>query len=377
MNLHEYQSKSLLRDWGLKVPKGIFLDSFIKNSFPMPCIGKIQIHAGGRGKAGGVQELKNDEDLELFLKKFLYQHVQTYQTNTEGQYVTGIYLEEKISITKEYYCALSLDREKEELVLILSSSGGMNIEEVSKSHPESIEKFSIYGDLKNFQIKRIAELFSTKEEIVQIFFTKILHFFYFYDLSMLEINPLGFFEEQYIILDAKIIVDDNALFRQKKMQSLQDLQQLTVQEQQALSNNLSYVSLVGNIGCLVNGAGLAMATMDLIKNTGGEPSNFLDVGGNAQEENIKAALKILFEDSQVKVLFINIFGGIMRCDLIAKALISMTHEFKPKIPLVVRLQGSQSEEGRDLLKKSGLSIHSFSDLQEAAQKAVSLAKDTL
>lgn len=377
MNLHEYQSKTLLRDWGLSVPKGIFLDSFVKNLFPMPCMGKIQIHAGGRGKAGGVQELKNDHDLEVFMKKFLHHHVQTYQTNTEGQYVTGIYLEEKISVTKEYYFALSLDREKEELVLIISSSGGVNIEEVSKSDPSSIEKFFIYNDLKNFQIKKIAQVLNAPEATVKDFFQKVIQFFYFYDLSMLEINPLGFQEGQFIILDAKIIVDDNALFRQKKLQSLQDLNQLTIQEQQALNNDLAYVSLKGNIGCLVNGAGLAMATMDLIKLTGGDPSNFLDVGGNAQEENIKAALKILLQDPQVKVLFINIFGGIMRCDLIAQALVSIVQELHTNIPLVVRLQGSQSEEGRAILKKSQLLIHSFSDLQEAAQKAVVLAKDVL
>tara|TARA_Y100000768_G_scaffold388435_1_gene384338 strand:- start:8030 stop:9190 length:1161 start_codon:yes stop_codon:yes gene_type:complete len=386
MNLHEYQGKFLFAQYNLPVSKGKVIFNASDAEDVCNEIGgskwvvKAQVHAGGRGKAGGVELIDSAELATKFAEKWLGKRLVTYQTDENGQLVNSILIEECADISKELYLSAVIDRDSQKIVFIGSSEGGVNIEDVAKNSPEKIIYQGIDLDNLNNQedaisIAKVLRLddVQTKQFIPMI--GNLLRLFVEKDLSLLEINPLVINKNGDLhCLDAKINIDSNALYRQPDLQEMYDETQEDPQEAEAAKSDLSYVSLDGNIGCMVNGAGLAMGTMDTIKFFGGNPANFLDVGGTATQERVTKAFKIILKDPEVMVVLVNIFGGIVRCDLIAEGVVAAIKEVDIKIPVVVRLEGNNADLGANILSEANISIHSINDLEEAANKAVELAK---
>ena len=386
MNLHEYQGKALFAEYNLPVSKGKVVfnaDDIIdacKEIGGSKWVVKAQVHAGGRGKAGGVELIDNPQDGVEFAKKWLGKNLITYQTDKKGQPVNSILVEECTTIAKELYLSAVIDRESQKIVFIGSSEGGVNIEDVAKKYPEKIiYEGVVYGDKAlSENAENIARVLKLNKDQTNQFIPMIenlLRLFVEKDLSLLEINPLVITENGDLhCLDAKINIDSNALYRQPDLAEMYDQSQEDPQEAEAAKNDLSYVSLDGNIGCMVNGAGLAMGTMDTIKFYGGNPANFLDVGGTATQQRVAKAFKIILDDPDVKVVLVNIFGGIVRCDLIAEGIISAIKEVDVKIPVVVRLEGNNAKKGSQILSKASIKIDSINNLADAAKKAVEFAK---
>jgi succinyl-CoA synthetase beta subunit len=386
MNLHEYQGKSLFAQYNLPVSKGKVIFNASEAADACKEIGgsrwvvKAQVHAGGRGKAGGVELIDSVELATKFSEKWLGKRLVTYQTDKNGQLVNSILIEECTNITKELYLSAVVDRDSQKIVFIGSSEGGVNIEDVAKNSPEKIiyqgiDLNSLDSQEDAITIAKVLELdeIQTKQFIPMI--ENLLRLFVEKDLSLLEINPLVINENGDLhCLDAKLNIDSNALFRHPELQEMYDESQEDPQEAEAAKSDLSYVSLDGNIGCMVNGAGLAMGTMDTIKFFGGNPANFLDVGGTATQERVSKAFKIILKDPEVKVVLVNIFGGIVRCDLIAEGVVEAIKEVDINIPVVVRLEGNNADLGAKILSQADIAIHSINNLAEAANKAVELAK---
>ena len=382
MNIHEHQAKQLLKKFGAIVPNGeacFTVQEVLEKAKKLNLkkyVLKAQIHAGGRGKAGGVKILDNLADLEKAANDLLGKKLVTHQTGPSGKEVKRLYLEEPSNIEKEFYLSCLIDRASSKIAFISSDQGGMDIEEVAKNDPSKIStvKINFSGDIKDEDCKKIVQNFNldndAKLKCVKII-KSIYKTFISTDASLIEINPLILTKENNIVcLDAKISFDDNAIFKHPELLELRDLNEEDPTEIEASKHDLAYIKLDGTIGCMVNGAGLAMATMDIIKLHGQEPANFLDVGGGASKEKVSAAFKIILSDKNVKGILINIFGGIMRCDVLAQGIVEAAKETKIDIPLVVRLAGTNSEEGKKILDESGLKIISASDLGDAAKKIV-------
>lgn len=386
MNLHEYQAKDLLKEYGLPVPKGVtahtvdeaLIAAKILNS--KQWVVKAQIHAGGRGKSGGVQVANNKEQLEEITRTLLHTRLVTYQTDQRGQPVNEILIEEVCDIGRELYLGAVIDRSTQRVVFMASNEGGVDIEQVAQDTPEKILKMMMdpLVGIMPYQCRTLGfQLKLTDSQSKQL--TKIMvnlgKLFIDYDLSLLEINPLVITKAgDLLCLDAKINIDENALYRQERLRTLRDTSQEDPRELLAREWELNYIALDGDIGCMVNGAGLAMATMDLIKLHGGSPANFLDVGGGATQERVKEAFKIILSDSKVKAVLVNIFGGIVRCDLIAKGIQGAVKEVGIKVPVVVRLEGNRAEEAVKLLSDSGLNIIAAQSLTDAADRVVSVVR---
>ncbi|HIO92867.1 MAG TPA: ADP-forming succinate--CoA ligase subunit beta [Leucothrix mucor] len=382
MNLHEYQAKALFRDYGMPTPVGNIAttaDEALQAASSLSTetvVVKAQVHAGGRGKAGGVKLVKSADEAKEFAANLLGTNLVTFQTDAKGQPINTILVEETCDIARELYLGAVLDRSARRVTIMASTEGGMNIEEVAEKTPEKILKIQInpITGVMPFQCRELA--FGLGLEGMQIRqFTKILmglgKLFMEKDLSLVEINPLVVTEEgDLLCLDGKINIDGSALYRHPELAKLQDVSQEDERELRAAEWDLNYVALDGNIGCMVNGAGLAMGTMDIIKLQGGDPANFLDVGGAATAERVTEAFKIILSDDKVKGILVNIFGGIVRCDLIAEGVITAIKEVKISVPVVVRLEGNHAKEGTDLLDASGLDLISATDLTDAANKIV-------
>jgi succinyl-CoA synthetase beta subunit len=386
MNIHEHQAKQLLKKFGAIVPNGeacFTVQEVLEKAKKLNLkkyVLKAQIHAGGRGKAGGVKILDNLVDLEKAAKDLLGKKLVTHQTGPNGKEVKRLYLEEPSNIKKEFYLSCLIDRASSKIAFISSDQGGMDIEEVAKKDPSKIStiKINFSGDIKDEDCKKIVQNFNLDDDAnlkcIKII-KSIYKTFISTDASLIEINPLILTKENNIVcLDAKISFDDNAIFKHPELLELRDLNEEDPTEIEASKHDLAYIKLDGTIGCMVNGAGLAMATMDIIKLHGQEPANFLDVGGGASKEKVSAAFKIILSDKNVKGILINIFGGIMRCDVLAQGIVEAAKETKIDIPLVVRLAGTNSEEGKKILDESGLKIISASDLGDAAKKIVKQVK---
>jgi succinyl-CoA synthetase beta subunit len=386
MNLHEYQAKQLIAKYGISVPKGIAIKSIdeleqsIAELESSSYVIKAQIHAGGRGKAGGVKIVSSKKEAAEVVNSLLHKKLVTYQNKPDGQPINTLLIEESCDIEKELYFSILVDRQSEKIVVIASSAGGMEIEEISKKNPKKIIKeiCSPINGLMDFQSRNIAFSLGLPNEMINDFVKFSRNAFKVFvenNLALLEINPLVITSHKKIIaLDCKINVDDNALYKQKTLAELRDWSQNDSKEAEAFDAGLNYIALNGNIGCMVNGAGLAMATMDLIKLYGGEPANFLDVGGGATSETVAKAFKIILDDKNVQVVLVNIFGGIMRCDIIAEGIIAAVKEVGIQIPIVVRLEGTNVDLGKKLLQSSGLNIKAANTLTEAATVATSLIK---
>ena len=386
MNLHEYQAKELFREYGIAVSNG----TVVKNSSDIRkaieslegdrWVVKVQVHAGGRGKAGGVELVNTIEDAEAFAEKWLGKNLITYQTNKTGQPVNKILVEEYTNILEELYLGAVIDRTSQRLVFMASQEGGVNIEKIASETPEKIYQVAI-DPLEGPQSQEAESLSSqlglneSQKKQFEKLYLSLAKMFLEKDLSLLEINPLVIASEGNLIcLDAKINIDSNALHRQESLAEMNDLSQEDERESLASKWNLSYISLDGNIGCMVNGAGLAMGTMDIIKIHGGEPANFLDVGGAADSERVSEAFKIILSDENVQAVLINIFGGIVRCDVIADGIIEAVKEIGVNVPVVVRLEGNKAELGSEKLSKSGLNIIGANGLEEAAKFVVKASK---
>ncbi|MBE20402.1 MAG: ADP-forming succinate--CoA ligase subunit beta [Gammaproteobacteria bacterium] len=382
MNLHEFQAKDLFRDYGISVSKGVPIRelSEVRNAIKSlngdKWVMKVQVHAGGRGKAGGVELVSSIEEAEAFVEKWLGKNLVTFQTDEKGQPINIILIEECSDIEEELYLGAVIDRTTQRLTFMASEEGGVNIEEVAASSPESIYQVSV-DPFKGPSKEEAEELSSklslnnTQADQFSNMYLALSKLFLEKDLSLLEINPLVITKQgDLICLDAKINVDSNALFRQESLLEMNDASQEDERESRASKWNLSYVSLEGDIACMVNGAGLAMGTMDIIKLQGGEPANFLDVGGAADTESVSEAFKIILSDNAVKAVLINIFGGIVRCDIIADGIIGAVKQIGVNVPVVVRLEGNNAELGSEKLSKSGLNIISASGLEEAAKLVV-------
>ena len=383
MNLHEYQAKELLNANGIKVPKSQISNSIdetfmIAKQFNSSLVVKAQIHAGGRGKVGGIKIVNTPQEAKEFASIIIGKNLITEQNKPHGQPVNKVLIEETISIKKEMYFSMLIDRQAESIVIITSQSGGMDIEEIANKEPKSIVKeyCKINMELTIDQINNLALGLGIEKKLFnrfEGFLNSSFEFFKDSDLSLLEINPLVISDDDEIVaVDCKISLDDNARFRHKEISDNYDWLQIDKKEAEAFHEGLSYIALEGNIGCMVNGAGLAMATMDLIKISGGLPANFLDVGGGATSETVSKAFKILLSDKNVNVVLVNIFGGIMRCDIIAEGIISAVKEVGVKIPIVVRLEGTNVDLGKEILRKSNLNIISADSLTDAAKKSVEL-----
>lgn len=386
MNIHEYQGKEILRQYGVAVPKGSVAFSpeeavkAAKELGSNVTVVKAQIHAGGRGKAGGVKIAKNLDEVRSYAKELLGKVLVTHQTGPDGKEVKRLYIEEGSDIKKEYYLSLVLDRATSRVVMMGSEEGGMDIEEVAESNPEKIFKEIIdpVTGLNAFQARRMAFNMNIPAKLVNKAVGLMLGIYKAFidkDASTVEINPLVVTgDDQVVALDAKFNFDANALYRHKDIVELRDFDEEDAKEIEASKYDLSYISLDGNIGCMVNGAGLAMATMDTISYYGGSPANFLDVGGGATAEKVTEAFKIILSDKNVKGIFVNIFGGIMKCDIIAEGVITAAKEVGLKVPLVVRLEGTNVELGKKLLNESGLNIVAADSMADGAQKIVKLVE---
>lgn len=385
MKIHEYQGKEILRKYGVPTLEGLVaskveeaIQAAEKLGFPL--VVKAQIHAGGRGKGGGVKLAKNLEEAKTHIKNILGMTLVTHQTGPEGKLVKKLFLEKGCDIGRELYLGAVLDRASSRVTFMASTEGGMEIEEVAAKNPEKILKLSVDPELgvNPSEALAIAQKLdlngATGEKFVQ--FVKALYDAYMKgDCSLVEINPLVVTKQgDLLALDAKIAFDDNALFRHPEYEAMRDLDEEDPAEIEAKKYDLSYISLDGNIGCMVNGAGLAMATMDIIKVSGGEPANFLDVGGGATAEKVTAAFKIILADPKVKGILINIFGGIMKCDTIANGVVTAAREVDIKVPVVVRLQGTNVDLGKKILQESGLPLISEDNLTKAAAKIVEMTK---
>ena len=386
MNLHEYQGKELFAKFGLPVSKNKVISSADDASNACSDLGgnkwvvKAQVHAGGRGKAGGVKLVSSPEEAVDFANQWLGKRLITYQTDSNGQLVNSILIEECTDIANELYLSAVVDRGTQRIVFIGSSEGGVNIEEVAKNSPEKIiyEPIDPLTGPMGFQSRKISKVLGLDSEQSKQFskmLPQLTDLFISHDLSLLEINPLVITQDGKLhCLDAKINIDSNAVYRQPEIQAMHDPSQEDPLESEAALNDLSYVSLDGNIGCMVNGAGLAMGTMDTIKYFGGSPANFLDVGGTATQERVSKAFKLILADPEVKVVLVNIFGGIVRCDLIAEGILAAIEEVGVSIPVVVRLEGNNADIGSNILAKSSAEIVSLNSLEDAAKKAVELSK---
>lgn len=382
MNIHEYQAKAILRQFNVKVPRGKEAYSVEKAVWVAddlggpPWIVKAQIHAGGRGKGGGVKVANSIDEVRQHARSILGMQLVTHQTGPEGKEVKKIFVEEGIDIARELYLGMTIDRQSSLIVMMASPEGGVEIEKVAAEKPEAIHKEFIdptIGFLP-FQARNLGfKLGLNKKQLreASIFMSGLYRVFVEKDCSLAEINPLVVTKSDEIIaLDAKLNFDDNSIFRHKEIDELRDFDEEDPKEVQAARYDLSYIKLDGNIACMVNGAGLAMATMDIIKLHGAEPANFLDVGGGASVEQVKAAFRILVSDENVQAILVNIFGGIMRCDVVANGIVEATQEVQPKVPLIVRLEGTNAEMGKDILNSSGLNIIPASGMEDAASKVV-------
>jgi succinyl-CoA synthetase beta subunit len=386
MNIHEYQAKDLLREFGAPVPKGVIVHDAneilkkIKVLDTKNLIIKAQIHAGGRGKAGGIKIVNNQENLLKEALNMFGKVLVTKQTGKKGKKIKKIYIEEVSKIKKEFYLSCLVDRSSTKIAFISSTEGGMDIEKIAKENPEKIitTKLDLKEKISDDDIHSIIKIFklnSNQEKQASALVYSIYKLLIKKDANLVEINPLIINQsENLCCLDAKISFDDNAMFRQPEILQLRDLNEEDKTEVEARKYDLSYIKLNGSIGCMVNGAGLAMATMDIIKLYGKEPANFLDVGGGASKEKVVEAFKIILSDKNVKGILINIFGGIMRCDVLAKGIVEAAKQTKIEVPLVVRLAGTNFEEGRKILNDSNLKILSAKDLNEAAKKIVEAVK---
>ena len=387
MNIHEHQAKEILKEFGAPVSNGIAvfsideIDAKLSKLRSGELVLKAQIHAGGRGKAGGVKLIKNKDNLLLEAKKMMGKTLVTHQTGPEGKEVKRIYIEEASNILKEFYLSCLIDRETSKIAFISSTEGGMDIEKIAKEKPEKIITKKI--DYKEegpseSEINEIISIFNFKDKqqeearkLIKILYKILIE----KDASLIEINPLIINDDEKLIcLDAKMNFDDNAMYRRPEILKLRDLNEEENAETEASKFGLAYIKLNGTIGCMVNGAGLAMATMDIIKLYGQEPANFLDVGGGATKEQVSAAFKLILSDKKVKGILINIFGGIMRCDVLAQGVVEAAKETNIKVPLVVRLAGTNFKKGKEILDKSALKILSASDLNDAAKKIVDAIK---
>ena len=386
MNLHEYQSKKLLKSYQINIPCGEVVGAEIPNNIKLLLeknkvfVFKSQIHAGGRGKSGGVELINNLKDAENFVSKQLGSRLKTYQNLPHGQPVSKILIEEKVSIQKELYFSILIDRQAESIIILCSTEGGTEIEETAKTNESLIfkELINIGGIPTEKQIDSLSKKLLIPAQANQEFKNFVVNIFKLFletDLSLVEINPLVITSAHKVVaLDCKISLDDNALFKHEKIKDSFDWSQVDEKEAEAHRAGLNYIALEGTIGCMVNGAGLAMATMDLIKHSGGLPANFLDVGGGASAETVSKAFKILLSDNNVRVVLVNIFGGIMRCDVIAEGIVSAVKDVGIKIPIVVRLEGTNVEIGKKILDESQLNITSANSLGDAAKQAVIFSK---
>ncbi len=385
MKIHEYQAKALLKRYGVPTPAGKMVtdkDSayeMAKSLGRLPVVVKAQIHAGGRGKGGGVKLCQTLDEVRERSGEMLGMMLRTHQTGPEGQEVRRLLVEEGVAIEKELYAGLVLDRDTQRFVFMMSSEGGMDIEEVAEKTPHKIHRAEIdpATGLMPYQVRDMVFAMGLKPEIVRKA-VKLCHGLYeallATDGSIVEINPLILTKDgDLLALDAKMNFDDNGLFRQPDIVGLRDLDEEDPRESEAKEHDLSYIALEGNVGCMVNGAGLAMATMDIIKHCGGEPANFLDVGGSADADKVSAAFQIILRDPKVKAVLVNIFGGIMKCDVIARGVIRATQEAEIKVPVVVRLEGTNVELGKKMLSDSKLPLTSADNMLDAAQKVVALA----
>jgi succinyl-CoA synthetase beta subunit len=388
MNIHEYQAKAVLREFGVAVPRGhaaFSVDEAVKAAGDLGApllVVKAQIHAGGRGKAGGVKLVKSKEDVRKEAERLLGAVFVTHQTGPHGKQVHRLYIEEGSAIDREFYLSALVDRESSRVAFVASTAGGMEIEEVARTQPEQIMTFAVdpatgimphHGRLVAQALGLRDDLAKQAEKLV----TQLYVAFTAKDMSLLEINPLVVTKgKELVCLDAKIGFDDNALYRHPDIVALRDLTEEDEKEIEASKYDLNYVALDGTIGCMVNGAGLAMATMDIIKLYGQAPANFLDVGGGASKEKVAAAFKIITADPKVQGILVNIFGGIMKCDVIAEGVVAAVKEVGLRVPLVVRLEGTNVELGKDIIAKSNLNVTSADDLDDAAQKIVKAVKGT-
>jgi len=386
MNLHEYQAKAILGEAGVPVPAGRTAASAVEAVAAAQALGgdswvvKAQVHAGGRGKAGGVKKVSGRKELEAAAQSLLGSRLVTHQTGPAGQPVERLLIESPCAVAREFYLACLVDRALERIVLVVSGAGGMDIEEIAAKSPAQIQKVVCdpIAGLQAYQCREAAYALGLADRQVDVLTRIMLSIYRLFrarDLNLVEINPLAVTADGALLaLDAKIQVDDNALYRHKDLEALRDPSQDDPKEVRARAHDLNYIALGGNIGCMVNGAGLAMATMDLIKLHGGMPANFLDVGGGTTAERVAEAFKIILADEKVRAILVNIFGGIVRCDLIAEGIIKAVREVGVSVPVVVRLEGTNVDKGRALLKESGLKILTADSLTEAAQKVVAAAK---
>ena len=386
MNIHEHQAKKILKEYGAIVPEGIFalnVEELVEKAKLLKTekfVLKAQIHAGGRGKAGGVKILNTIDELAAAAKELLGKTLVTHQTGPEGREVKRLYVEESSNIDKEFYLSCLIDRTSSKIAFISSDQGGMDIEEVASKTPEKIitTKIEIGDEISDPDCEKIIKIFGlsndTKKQAISTI-KSLYNMFIATDANMVEVNPLILTKEKKIIcLDAKVNFDSNALFKHPEIIELRDLNEEDPTEIEASKHDLAYIKLDGSIGCMVNGAGLAMATMDIIKLYGKEPANFLDVGGGASKEKVSAALKIILSDKNVKGILINIFGGIMRCDVLAQGVVNAAKEINISVPLVVRLAGTNFKKGKEILDNSGLKLISAEDLDDAAKKIVGAIK---
>ncbi|MET0405995.1 MAG: ADP-forming succinate--CoA ligase subunit beta [Cystobacter sp.] len=386
MKIHEYQGKELFRKYGVPTPRGILANTpdeaekAAKELGTSVVVVKAQIHAGGRGKGGGVKLAKSPAEAKQLAQQMLGMKLKTIQTGPEGQTVNKVYIEEGLAIGQELYLGVTLDRATSRITFMASREGGVEIEEVAEHSPEKILRESVdpVAGFQDFQGRKLAFGLGLSGPTVNKFvqFCSALYRMYLEsDAALVEVNPLVITKDGGVVaLDAKVDFEDNALYRHKDLLAYRDVAEEEPRETQAKEWDLAYIALDGNIGCMVNGAGLAMATMDTIKLVGGTPANFLDVGGGASKEKVTAAFKLILADPQVKAVLVNIFGGIMKCDVIAEGIIAAAKEVQLKIPLVVRLEGTNVQQGKDLLSNSGLAITPADNLRQAAEKAVAAVK---
>lgn len=388
MDIHEYQAKELLSKFGVPIPRGGLAYSPEQATYRANEIGgsvwvvKAQIHAGARGKAGGVKICRNDSEIWEAADGMLGKKLVTVQTGPQGKLVSRLYVEEGTNIDKEFYLSLTMDRGQERIVIVASAAGGMDIEEISAKEPDSILKVVVDPavGMQAFQAREIAFGLGIEPELVNKFERTILGCYRAFrdlDATMVEINPLVITKEGGVVaLDAKMSFDENALFRRPQISELRDKSQEDPRETYASDRGLSYVGLDGDIGCIVNGAGLAMATLDMIKVSGGEPANFLDIGGGASPERVQKSFRAVLRDANVKAVLVNVFAGINRCDWVAKGVVLAVQELDIKVPVVVRLAGTNVEEGRKIISESGLKLQTADSLRDAAEKSVAAAKQS-
>jgi len=386
MKIHEYQAKELFQKYGVPIPRGKAAfsveeaKSVAAELGTLPVVIKAQIHAGGRGKGGGVKLAKTSSEVEEVASSILGMTLVTHQTGPEGRLVRKLLVEEGLEIEKELYLGMLPDRSTAKVTLMASEAGGMDIEEVAAKTPQKIVKVQVDPLLgfEAFHARRLAFGLNLSPELVKLFIpmvTKLYQLFCNYDCSMVEINPLVITKDKKILaLDAKVNFDDNAIYRHKDIQAYRDLDEEDPSEVEASKYNLNYIKMDGNIGNMVNGAGLAMATMDIIKLAGAEPANFLDVGGGASEEMVENGFRIILSDPRVKGVFINIFGGILRCDVLAQGVVGAAKKVDVKVPVVIRMEGTNVEKGRQILEASGMNLTVAQDLTDAAQKVATIAK---